>query len=98
MATQTMSLHTETGRLNKFSVAALALAVLALLGMWFLGTSGLAIFAVGAGHVSLSQITRLGGRGRWLAIVALVIGYAIAALAFFSSLAAIPAMIQSYTA
>ncbi|MGV2853017.1 DUF4190 domain-containing protein [Glutamicibacter sp. AGC13] len=98
MSTQRVSSHTDTEPLNKFSVVALALAALAILGLCFLGTSGLAIFAVGAGHVALSQIALRGGRGRWLAIVALVIGYAIAAFALFSMLTAIPALIQHYTA
>ncbi|MFJ2351655.1 DUF4190 domain-containing protein [Glutamicibacter sp. NPDC087673] len=66
--------------------------------LWFFGNSGLAILAVGAGHVALSQITLRGGRGRRLAIVALVVGYAIAALALFTMLTAIPAMIQQYNA
>lgn len=98
MATQSVSPHTGSESLNKLSVTALALAALTLLSMWFLGNSGLAIFAVGAGHVSLNQITRRGGRGRWLAIVALVIGYAVAALSLYSILTAIPLLIQSYMA
>lgn len=98
MSTQRVTSRTDTGPLNKFSVVALALATLAILSLGFLGISGLAILAVGAGHVALSQIALRGGRGRWLAIVALVIGYVIAALALFSMLTAIPALIQHYTA
>jgi hypothetical protein len=95
MATHSESLRTETSGLNKLSVASLVLAVVALSGLWFLGVSSLAVFAVGAGHISLNQIRTQGGRGRRLATAALAIGYAIAALALFSSLTAIPAMIQS---
>ncbi|TDU25335.1 DUF4190 domain-containing protein [Arthrobacter sp. JUb115] len=98
MATQRVSSYTDAGSLNKYSVAALALVALAVLSLWFFGNSGLAILAVGAGHVALSQITIRGGRGRRLAIVALVVGYAIAALALFTMLTAIPAMIQQYNA
>lgn len=95
MATHTDSLRTETSRLNRLSAAAVVLAVVALSGLWFLGFSSLAVFAVGAGHVSLSQIKMQGGSGRGLAIAALAIGYAIATFALISSLAAIPTMIQS---
>lgn len=95
MATHTESLRTEASQLNRLSAVAVVLAVVAISGLWFLGVSTLAVFAVGAGHVSLSQIKMQGGRGRGLAIAALVIGYAIATFALISSLAAIPTMIQS---
>lgn len=95
MATHSESLRTETSRLNKLSVASLVLAVVALSGLWFQGVSTLAVFAVGAGHISLDQIKTHGGRGRGMATAALAIGYAIATVALFSSLAAIPAIIQS---
>ncbi|MCS3491565.1 hypothetical protein M2368_000537 [Arthrobacter sp. JUb119] len=98
MPTQRVLPLADTAPINKFSVAALTLVTFAVLSLWFLGNSGLAILAVGAGHVALSQIALRGGRGRWLAIVALVVGYAIAALALFSMLTAIPAVIQQYTA
>ena len=84
--------RTETGRLNKLAVAAIILSAVALTGIWLLGIGVLAVFAVGAGHVSLNQIKLRGGRGRWLAIVALVIGYAIALVGLFSALAYIPAL------
>ena len=46
----------------------------------------LAVFAVGAGHVSLRQIETRGERGRGMALTALVIGYGIAALALVSTI------------
>lgn len=85
---------TKTGRLNKLAVAAGILAVIAFSGLWLLGIGVLAVFAVGAGHVSLEQIRRTGERGRWLAIGGLCIGYAIAMWALFSALMYVPALFQ----
>lgn len=85
---------TKTGRLNKLAVAAVILAVIAFSGLWLLGIGVLAVFAVGAGHVSLEQIRRTGERGRWLAIGALCIGYAMATWALFFALMQIPALFQ----
>lgn len=98
MPTDEEALHAEVVSVNKLSVVSLVLAVVALVGLWFFGLSGLAIFAVGAGHVALNRIAHSGGQGRWLAIVALVIGYGIGILALVSAVTAIPAMIQSYVA
>lgn len=95
MATHTDSFRTDTSRLNSLSAAAVVLAVVAVSGLWFLGVSSLAVFAVGAGHISLNQIKMQGGRGRGLAIAALTIGYGIASIALASSFTAIPTMIQS---
>ena len=47
-----------------------ALAVLAIIGVWFLGIVGV-IF----GHLSLRRITRSGERGRGIALAAIIIGY-----------------------
>lgn len=85
---------TKTGRMNKFAVAAVVFAVIAFSGLWFLGIGVLAVFAVGAGHVSLEQVRRTGERGRWLAIGALCIGYALATWSLFSALTYIPALFQ----
>jgi hypothetical protein len=60
------------------AVLSLSLALTALLGFVGTGTSVLAVFAVGAGHVALQRIVRTGARGRGLALAALVIGYSIA--------------------
>lgn len=97
MSTPTKPARTETGRLNKLAVAAIFLAAIAASGVWLFGVGVLAVFAVGAGHVSLSQINLRGERGRWLAIVALAIGYALATLALFSTLSYIPAVVQQLT-
>ncbi|WP_038465653.1 hypothetical protein [Arthrobacter sp. PAMC 25486] len=72
--------------MNKLAVVAIIMAVVAAAGISFLGIGGLAVFAVGAGHVSRNQIRLRGDRGRWLATAALAIGYAIATLALYSSL------------
>lgn len=87
----------KTGRLNKLAVAAIVLAAIAAAGLWVFGVAVLAVFAVGAGHVSLNQIQSSGERGRGLAIAALVIGYGIGALALFTSLSYIPGAIRQFT-
>lgn len=94
MSTPTAPTSAETGRLNKLSVAAAFLAAVAASGLWLFGLGVLAVFAVGAGHVSLNQIRLSGERGRCLAIGALVVGYALATLALFSTLAYIPAAVR----
>ncbi|MDJ0313697.1 DUF4190 domain-containing protein [Arthrobacter sp. H35-D1] len=94
MSTPTVPTRAETGQLNKLAVAAIVLAVLAAAGIWLLGIPGLAVFAVGAGHVSLNQIKLKGQRGRWLAMAALALGYAIAIMALISTLRYIPALLQ----
>ncbi|MHA7175815.1 DUF4190 domain-containing protein [Arthrobacter sp. Sr24] len=95
MSTPTASAtFTKTGQLNKLSVAAVILAVVAICGLWLLGIGVLAVLAVGAGHVSLEQIRRTGERGRWLAIAALCVGYAIATWSFFTALFYVPALFQ----
>ncbi|GAA4378476.1 DUF4190 domain-containing protein [Paeniglutamicibacter cryotolerans] len=82
----------KTARLNRLAVAALALALVAVSGLWMLGMPVLAVFAVGAGHVSLNQIAVAGERGRWLALCALGLGYGIGAFAVVASLASLPAV------
>lgn len=96
-----MSMQTERPRvaneeLNRLAVASLALAVVSVTGLLLLGLVALAVFTVGAAHVALNQLKTNGGRGRKLAVAALVIGYAIAVLALFSGLAAIPTMITQW--
>ncbi len=95
MSTPTVPARTETGHLNILAVAAIVLTILAASGIWLLGISSFAVFAVGAGHVSLNQIKLKGQRGRWLAMAALAIGYAIAILALITTLKyVIPAIVQ----
>jgi len=94
MSTPTVPARTETGQLNKLSMAAIFLAAIAASGLWLFGVGVLAVFAVGAGHVSLNQIKLRGERGRSLAIVALAMGYAIATLALFSTLSYFPPVVQ----
>lgn len=88
------TLVTTTG-LNKLAVVSAIAAVIALAGIVFLGFSTLAVFAVGAGHVSLAQIRRTGEKGRWLVVSSLVISYALATWALISSLMYIPALLQN---
>jgi hypothetical protein len=97
MSTPTVPARTKTGPLNRLAVAAIALAVMAASGLLLFGVAVLAVFAVGAGHVSLNQIKLSGGRGRGLAIAALAIGYAIATLALFTTLTYIPAAVEQWT-
>jgi hypothetical protein len=97
MSTPSVPVRTKTGRLNKLAVAAIVFAAIAASGLWVFGVAVLAVFAVGAGHVSLNQIKLRGERGRGLAIAALAIGYAIATLALFTSLSYIPGAIQQFT-
>lgn len=52
MGTPGVPSRTKTARLNKF--AAIVLAGMAVLG-FLLSVGGLAVFAVGAGHVALNQ-------------------------------------------
>ena len=42
-------LDSEATTLNRLSVMSLVFAVMAVAGLWFFTTSGLAVFAVGAG-------------------------------------------------
>ncbi|WP_427019198.1 DUF4190 domain-containing protein (plasmid) [Pseudarthrobacter sp. P1] len=87
-----------TGRINKLAIAAVVLAAIAASGIWFFGVGVLAVFAVGAGHVSLNQIKLKNEKGRTLAIVALVLGYGLATWALFNTLSYIPAALQQTAA
>lgn len=97
MSSSSVPARAKTRRLNKLAVAALVFAGIAGLGLWLFGVAVLAVFAVGAGHVSLNQIQSRGEKGRWLAIAALVIGYGIATLALITSLSFIPEVIRLTT-
>jgi hypothetical protein len=68
----------QTPGVDLLAVVSLLLALMALIGFVGTGTSVMAVFAVGAGHVALQRILRSGARGRYLALAALVIGYSIA--------------------
>lgn len=94
MSTPRVPTRTSMGRLNKLAVAAIIFAVIAASGFWVFGVAVLAVFAVGAGHVALSQIPPRGERGRGLAIAALIIGYGIATLALINTLGFIPSAVQ----
>lgn len=94
MSTSTTPAQMGTGRLNKMAVAAVVLAAIALVALGLLGVAALAVFAVGAGHVSLNQIKVNGQRGRWLALVALGVGYAVGVAALVTALSYIPAVVQ----
>ena len=94
MSNLTEPARTKSGPLNKLAVGAIVLAAVAALGYWVLGAAVLAVFAVGAGHVSLNQVKLRGERGRGLAIAALGIGYAIATLALFATLSYLPVVVR----
>jgi hypothetical protein len=68
-------------RYNRLAIAALVMAAVAALGVFFFGVAVLAVFAVGAGHVALNQIKVRGERGRGLAMAALMASYAMGAWA-----------------
>ena len=85
MGPSAIQTHRRT-RYNRLAILSLFFAVLAAAGTVFMGVAVIAVFAVGAGHVSLNQIRRRGERGRGLAVTALAIGYAIAAFALISAL------------
>jgi hypothetical protein len=72
-----MAIVATAPKTNPLSIAALALATVALVGMVVLGAVAIAIFTVGAGHLALQQISKRGERGRTLAVVSLLIGYGI---------------------
>jgi hypothetical protein len=80
-------LQTHRGtRYNRLAILSLVFAVLATTSTVFMGVAAIAVFAVGAGHVSLNQIRLRKERGRGLAVTALAIGYAIAVFALISTL------------
>lgn len=94
MSMPTVPAETSTNRLNRLSVAAIILALIAASGVWIFGTAVVAVFAVGAGHMALSRIGMKGERGRGLAIAALAIDYGIATFALINTLMFIPGAIQ----
>lgn len=94
MSTPRVPAKTSTNRLNRLSVAAIIFAVIAASGIWIFGTAVVAVFAVGSGHMALSQIRLNGERGRGLAVAALAIGYGIATFALINTLMFIPGALQ----
>jgi hypothetical protein len=56
----------EKAPFNSLAAIALALSFVTIIG------------GIVCGHVALSQIARSGERGRWMAVLALVIGYGVA--------------------
>lgn len=94
MSMPIMPAKKSTDPLNRLSVAAIILALIAASGVWIFGTAVVAVFAVGCGHMALSQVRSKGERGRGLAIAALAIGYGIATFALINTLMFIPGAIQ----
>lgn len=94
MSTPTHATRTATKGLNKLAIAAIVFAVIAASGFWVFGVAVLAVFAVGAGHVALSQIQLRHERGKGLAIAALAVGYGIATLALINTVGYIPSVVQ----
>jgi len=83
---QTGQAEASVQPINRQAIVAAAMAVLALVGLFFAGMAVIAIFVVGAGHVALNQIQQRGERGRPFAIGALVVGYGIGLLSLASAL------------
>jgi hypothetical protein len=73
-------------KVNRLAVVSIICAAIALVGTFSVGVVVIAVFAVGAGHVSLQQITARHERGAVLAYVALGVSYLIAALALFEAI------------
>ncbi|MDR6640655.1 DUF4190 domain-containing protein [Paenarthrobacter nitroguajacolicus] len=82
----TVPADTSLQPVNRQAIVAAAMAVLAIVGLFFAGMAVIAIFVVGAGHVALNQIQQRGERGRAFAIGALVVGYGIGILSLGSAL------------
>lgn len=80
------------GRINPLAVISAIAALLAVAGLVGLGISAAAVFAVGAGHVSLHQIRQRGGRGRILALTGLVVGYGVATWTLAVGLQYVPSL------
>lgn len=83
---QTELTESSVQAINRQAIVAAAMAVLALVGLFFAGMAVIAVFVVGAGHVALNQIQQRGERGRAFAIGALVVGYGIGLLSLVSAL------------
>lgn len=73
-------------KVNRLAVVSIICAAIALVGTFSVGVVVIAVFAVGAGHVSLQQITARHERGAILAYVALGVSYVIATLALFQAI------------
>ena len=82
-------------RVNRLSIIALCLAIAEIPALIFLGGTGLAVFAVGTGHVALNQIKTRNEQGAKAAILALALGYAVALFGVFSTLRALPYIFAS---
>ncbi|MBF0671454.1 MAG: DUF4190 domain-containing protein [Salinibacterium sp.] len=80
--------HHSRASLNWLSLAALIFALIAAASFFVTGTAVLAVFAVGAGHVALQQISRTPQRGRVLAVIGLAVGYAIGIYGLFLTIQA----------
>ncbi len=72
------------GAVNKFAIIAVVCAAVALIGSFWGGSTVLAAFGVGAGHVALQQIKERGECGTPLPVAALVVCYALATIALVS--------------
>ena len=73
-------------KVNRLAVVSIICAAIALAGTFRVGVVVIAVFAVGAGHVSLQQINARHERGAILAYIALGVSYLIATVALFQAL------------
>jgi ABC-type spermidine/putrescine transport system permease subunit II len=73
-------------KVNRLAVVSIICAAIALAGTFSFGVVVIAVFAVGAGHVSLQQINARHERGAILAYIALGVSYLIATVALFQAL------------
>jgi hypothetical protein len=73
-------------KVNRLAIVSIICAAIALAGTRRVGVVVSAVFAVGAGHVSLQQINPRHERGSILAYVALGVSYLIATVALLQTL------------
>jgi hypothetical protein len=73
-------------KVNRLAVVSIICAAIAVAGTLRVGVVVIAVFAVGAGHVSLQQINARHERGAMLAYIALGVSYLIATFALFEAL------------
>ena len=73
-------------KVNRLAVVSIVCAAVALVGTILASVMVIAVFAVGAGHVSLQQIKARQERGAVLAYIALGVSYLIATMALVETI------------
>ena len=73
-------------KINRLAIVSIVCAAAALVGTIWAGVFVMAVFAVGAGHVSLQQIKARNERGALIAYIALGVSYILTTLGLFESI------------